>query len=73
MRVSSATAHGKAVTGELLYAKGRMRFKGTEYGSPSGAGQAAAGWKSCNGWKFWRYRHPDTAERRVIDELRGTQ
>jgi hypothetical protein len=55
----------------LLDVTGRMRYKGKEYRSPSGAGQAATGWKSCNGWRFWRYEHPETSEWRVIDELRA--
>jgi restriction system protein len=56
---------------ELLDAAGRTRYNGTEYQSPSGAGQVAAGWKSCNGWTFWRYQHPDTNEWHAINELRG--
>ncbi len=55
---------------ELLDASGRVRYSGTEYQSPSGAGQAASGWKSCNGWTFWRYQHPETGEWRAINELR---
>ena len=55
---------------ELLDASGRTRYDGVEYQSPSGAGQVAAGWKSCNGWAFWRYQHPKTGEWRGIDELR---
>jgi restriction system protein len=66
-----ATVHGQTVEAELLDASGRTRYKGVEYRSPSGAGQTASGWKSCNGWTFWRYRHPDTGEWRAIDELRG--
>lgn len=66
-----AGAHKQTFQAELLDAGGRVRFNGTEYQSPSGAGQAAAGWKSCNGWTFWHYRHPGTGELRVIDELRA--
>jgi hypothetical protein len=66
-----ANVHGQTVEAELLDAAGRTRYAGVEYRSPSGAGQAAAGWKSCNGWTFWRYRHPHTADWHVIDELRG--
>jgi restriction system protein len=66
-----ATAHGQTFAAELLDAKGRTRYAGVKYRSPSGAGQAASGWKSCNGWTFWRYRHPETDEWRAIDELRG--
>lgn len=65
-----ANPHGQTVQAALLDAGGRTRFNGTEYQSPSGAGQAAAGWKSCNGWTFWRYQYPETGEWRAIDELR---
>lgn len=65
-----ATVHGRLVEATLLNAQGRVRYDGTEYQSPSGAGQIAAGWKSCNGWTFWRYQHPKTDEWRAINELR---
>jgi restriction system protein len=65
------TAHGQTIEAVLLDATGRMRYQGTEYRSPSGAGQTASGWKSCNGWRFWRYQHPETGKWRAIDELRG--
>ena len=61
---------GQTVQAELLDAQGRVIYSGQDYQSPSGAGQVASGWKSCNGWTFWRYQHPDTGEWRVIDELR---
>ena len=64
------TAGGQMVGGELLDASGRMRHASAVYRSPSGAGQAATGWKSCNGWTWWRYEDPDTGEWRPIDELR---
>ncbi len=57
---------------ELLDAGGRVCYNGTEYQSPSGAGQVASGWKSCNGWTFWRYKHPEMGEWRAINELRVT-
>jgi restriction system protein len=66
-----ATAHRQTFEAELLDADGRTRYAEVEYRSPSGAGQVASGWKSCNGWTFWRYRHSDTGEWRTIDELRG--
>jgi restriction system protein len=66
-----ATVHGQTVEAELLDATGRTHYAGIEYRSPSGAGQAAAGWKSCNGWTFWHYCHPRTGDWRAIDELRG--
>lgn len=55
---------------ELLDAGGRTRYNGSEFQSPSGAGQAASGWKSCNGWTFWRYQ-ADGGEWRAIQELRS--
>jgi hypothetical protein len=66
-----ATVHGQTVEAELLDAGGRTQYAGVEYRSPSGAGQVASGWKSCNGWTFWRYQHPETGESHAIDELRG--
>ena len=68
----SATLRGQPLDAELLDAGGRMRYHGTEYGSPSATGQAATGWKSCNGWTFWRYQDPETGVWRTIDELRRT-
>jgi hypothetical protein len=65
-----ATVHGRTIEAELLDAIGRMRYQGVDYKSPSGAGQIAAGWKSCNGWTFWQYQHPETGEWRLINELR---
>jgi len=67
-----ATFRGQAVDGELLDPSGRMRYGAMEYGSPSAAGQGATGWKSCNGWTFWRYRDPETGVWQAIDESRRT-
>ncbi|MCB9098372.1 MAG: restriction endonuclease [Anaerolineales bacterium] len=55
---------------ELLDINGRTCYNGVEYQSPSGAGQVASGWKSCNGWTFWYYQHPETKEHRTINILR---
>lgn len=66
-----STPHGQTLQAELLDAGGRIRFNGTEYQSPSGAGRAASGWKACDGWHFWRYQHPETGEWRTIDGLRS--
>lgn len=49
---------------------GRTTFDGQEYKSPSAAGQAASGWKSCNGWSFWQYLDPATGEWHFIQRLR---
>jgi restriction system protein len=65
-----ATAHGQTAQAELLDASGRVRYAGTEYQSPSGAGKAATGWKACDGWLFWRYQCAETGKWREIRELR---
>ena len=65
-------ARDSLIDGEqLLDASGRTRYQGVDYRSPSGAGQVAAGWKSCNGWRFWHYQDPETGEWRAIDALRA--
>ncbi len=66
-----ATAHGQSFQAELLDSTGRVRYNGTEYKSPSRAGQAATGWKSCNGWSLWRYQLLETGDWRAINELRS--
>lgn len=58
------------LTGTLINPKGQMEFRNTKYGSPSPAGKDASGWKSCNGWRYWQYQHPESKEWRLIDELR---
>jgi restriction system protein len=63
-------SHAPEITAQLLNAAGRMVYDGQQYGSPSGAGKVASGWKSANGWVFWRYQHPETGEWRPINELR---
>lgn len=59
------------VIGELLDSNGRMTYNGQTYRSPSGAGKIASGWKSCNGWTYWRFFHPNTGTWHSIQELRG--
>jgi hypothetical protein len=45
--------------GKILKARvwrnGTIRFRGKAYNSPSLAGAAAVGRRTCNGWKFWTY------------------
>jgi len=65
-----ATLRGQTLDAELLDPTGRMRYSEIDYGSPSAAGQAATGWKSCNGWAFWHYRDPETGGWRAIADLR---
>lgn len=64
-------ANAPDVVGLLLDRKGQMVFNDKNYGSPSTAGKDASGWKSCNGWRYWQFQHPDTKEWRLIDELRS--
>lgn len=59
------------LVGILINPQGHMEFRNKKYGSPSPAGKEASGWKSCNGWRYWQYQHPDSKEWRLIDELRG--
>jgi hypothetical protein len=63
-------SHAPEITAQLLNAQGKMVYADREYQSPSGAGKDASGWKSANGWTFWRYQHPESGEWRPIDELR---
>lgn len=55
------------VTGEVT-AAGTVRFRGTEYSSPSTAGKVAAGGTSTNGWLAWHVR--DGAEWTTLSALR---
>lgn len=65
-----AKAHGDVYKATLLNSDGKILFEGKEYRSPSGAGQAAAKWKSCNGWSFWRFKNPETGNWEAIESLR---
>jgi restriction system protein len=69
--VVKGSVRGVEVIGQMMDAGGTIRVGDSRYGSPSAAGQAATGWKSCNGWSWWRYRDPETGEWRLIDGLRG--
>jgi restriction system protein len=57
--------------GTMVNSKGQIEFQNIRYSTPSSAGKVASGWKSCNGWRYWQYQHPETKEWRLIDELRG--
>lgn len=63
-------AHKQLFQALLLDAKGRTKYGELEYKSPSRAAMVATGWKTCNGWSFWRYQHPETNDWHSIDELR---
>lgn len=58
-------------TAELLDRNGVMTFNDQTYRSPSGAGKDASGWKSCNGWTYWRFYHPGSGAWHTIQELRN--
>jgi restriction system protein len=59
-----------SITAQLLNRQGWMVYNGQEYTSPSSAGKDASGWKSCNGWSFWRYQDSDTGQWQAIQHLR---
>lgn len=66
----TATAQGQIFEAELLDESGQVKFKGQLFQSPSGAGQVAANWKSCNGWTFWKYLNEESGAWRPIQEIR---
>lgn len=65
-----AEAKGQQFEAELLDKNGQVKLNGRLYRSPSGAGQAASGWKSCNGWTFWKYLNEENELWRPIQEIR---
>lgn len=66
----TATAHGQTYEAELVDVSGQVKFNGQMFQSPSGAGQVAANWKSCNGWTFWKYLNEESETWRPIQEIR---
>jgi restriction system protein len=54
----------------ILFPDQRVRYGDEDYGSPTGAGLAATGAKSLNGWRFWRYVD-DQGKEHYISDLRG--
>lgn len=66
----TATAHGQTFEAELLDERGHVKLNGTLYHSPSGACQEVSGWKSCNGWTFWKYFNEESREWHPIQEIR---
>ncbi len=65
-----AQAKGQTFFAELLTPIGTIRHDGIEYTSPSKLGQVLTGWRSCNGWQFWKYEDLSTGIWKTIDELR---
>lgn len=62
---------GQVYEAELLDIKGRVRWTGQDFKTPSGAAKAiAVEWKSANGWDFWKYQDPETGRSKSIGELR---
>ena len=49
---------------------GQILYQGEHYATPSGAGRAAVGRQSCNGWAFWEVKRPGDAGWRVLSSLR---
>ncbi len=64
----SLSTAGKTVEGEVT-SDGGFLVDGVRYLSPSVAGQRVTGWKSCDGWKLWKYTAADGTTK-PIDELR---
>lgn len=64
------STYNHQIIAELLDADGNMRYGGKHFTSPSGAGKEASGWKSANGWTYWQFQHPISAEWEPIDLLR---
>jgi restriction system protein len=55
-----ANYHNDTYHAQLLDNKGQVFYAGKTYDTPSAAAKAVAvGWKSVNGWDFWRYQDPD--------------
>jgi restriction system protein len=59
-----------AISANMISTAGDMNYQGKQYNSPSSAGKEASGWKSCNGWVYWQFQHPESKEWRLIDDLR---
>ncbi|MBF2098104.1 MAG: restriction endonuclease [Gloeomargaritaceae cyanobacterium C42_A2020_066] len=66
----TGSAHRKTLEAHLLDLNGRIRYEGRDYSSPSAAGIAASGWRTCNGWTFWKYQDATTGQWRSIQNLR---
>jgi restriction system protein len=61
------------VTAILLNEQGHVEYDGKTYHSPSTAGKVATGWKSCNGWLYWRYQDASNGEWQPIKALRRSK
>lgn len=64
-----ANYKGKIYTGELLDLDGNARYNGVEYSTPSGAAMSISSGQ-VNGWRFWKYRNPETGNWEEISNLR---
>ncbi len=64
------STYNQQIVAEMLDLKGNMRFGGKRFSSPSGAGKEASRGKSTNGWTYWQFQHPISAEWEPIDLLR---
>ena len=63
-----ATYKGKVIKANVRK-DGSIRLNGKIYLSPSMAGAAAQGRRTCNGWKFWTYERAP-GDWMLLDELR---
>ncbi len=56
-----------------LFADGSMEVNGEKFKSPSGAGKAAKGGKSTNGWTFWKIKETDETIDKLYHIVKGTK
>jgi len=53
-----------------LLADGQVIVDQEHFGSLSAAGMAVTRWKSCNGWRFWKFMNPLDGQECLVDVLR---
>lgn len=60
--------------GKLYYAAyfppNKVVYNNQVFGSPSGAGRAVQNGLTVNGWRFWKYKDPNTGKELPLDRLR---
>jgi len=62
---------GQVHKAELLDLRGNVRYANQVFDSPSGAAKkVAVGWKSVNGWSFWRFYDAENKQWVVIRNLK---
>jgi hypothetical protein len=51
--------------------QGNVLWNRQKYATPSSAAKAiATDWKEVNGWKFWKYKNPESRVMEYISNLR---